>query len=84
MFGIMFVMIGNMIMSKQFHSKLRNAVISMRETVDKSSGMWMCLFISKWEEANKNGLSHEEFFDFWVDQIEKGYLEEVLEEKIDE
>ena len=63
---------------EEFHKKLRNAIISMRETVDKSSGMWMCLFASQWEKANENGMSHEEFFDWWVDQMEKGYLKEVL------
>lgn len=65
-------------MSEEFHKKLRNAIISMREIMDGSSNMFMCLFISKWEEANKKGISHEEFFDMWVNNIENGYLEEVL------
>ena len=68
-------------MSEEFHNKLRDAIISMREHIDENSDMWICLFASQWEIANKNDMSHEEFFEWWVDSMENGYLNEVINHK---
>ena len=61
----------------KWFKSLINGIQPLKDNMDKSSYMWLTLFIDKWEKAYLESFTDEEYFDWWKNNHEEIMLDEV-------